>query len=155
MTNIEAAKMLANNPPTSLELDASELSILSNGLPPPEPTFPDRSDSSAAGLKLPVVAVELDVDEGSGKASVGSVLRGREDGGGGMGDWPIMPFDVGRADCELSVWVCESTELVEADMVIVLENLLLAVFGGIAPPPPPPVFGTPGVVVTTATLHSV
>jgi hypothetical protein len=69
-----------------------------------------------------------------------------------------MPFDVGRADCDDNVCVCEKTELgfciVDADIVIVLGNLLVPVFGGMTPFPPP-LFGTPGVVVTTATLHNV
>lgn len=45
----EAKITPAMNSPT---LTASELSMLSKGLPPPPPTFPDFSDSSAAPVRL-------------------------------------------------------------------------------------------------------
>jgi hypothetical protein len=76
--------MLTKMPPNARTLVASELSMLSKGLPPPLPTLPDLCDSSAAvlsdgGVTFNEVDVEVDVIDG--------------DGDGAIGVFPIMPFE--------------------------------------------------------------
>jgi hypothetical protein len=142
-------------------LMASELSMLSNGLPPPLPTLPDRCDSAAAGLKV--------VDDGGDFVDVLDGFFDEE--GGATGVFPIMPseaegngrcndvddeekMDVSGTDACKALLVVATIALVVGEvmtMVIVLEKDC-GLFVGINPPVPVPV--TPVVVVTTATLHN-
>jgi hypothetical protein len=92
--------MLAIIPPIARRLVASELSMLSKGLPPPPSILPDFRLSNAAPLIVCVIELSVRVADDVGNRNVVSVVLDENalDGDGESGVLPIIPLLVGCTD---------------------------------------------------------
>jgi hypothetical protein len=155
-----ATRVPVSRVPKECKLVALELSMLSKGLPPPLPTFPDSCDCAPAGeLLVLLVAVDAVLDDVSilmlfevaddscddrdvgaefDCVVVGSVLLG-------------LVFMLVSVNNPLVTGVSEDRTMVLCPMV--WDGVPVIDIVTVSRPPPAPAV-RPVVVVTTATLHS-